>query len=158
MAHLLAGPYFGLEWKNVLDAQCQTRGLSEFLNATNWTVLQLRGAKHVHAKRLVEVRDWSPPGWHWHLLALILGLNDFECSDGDSHHPLVPSAKTKTRCQTTDFVMATRSWRLCYFVLCCYGHWVLGGGGGGGAGSDFVFGLQAAGNTAEGAPRVVSVV
>jgi hypothetical protein len=50
-------PYFGREWKNVLDAQCQMGGFVEFLIATNWLVLQLGGAKHVHGKRVVEIRD-----------------------------------------------------------------------------------------------------
>jgi hypothetical protein len=31
-------------------------GFDEFLIATNWLVLQL-GAKHVHGKRVVEIRD-----------------------------------------------------------------------------------------------------
>jgi hypothetical protein len=57
MADLLAGPCFGCEWKNVLDAQCQAGGFGEFLIAMNWLVLQLMGAKHVHAKRVVEFRD-----------------------------------------------------------------------------------------------------
>jgi hypothetical protein len=58
MADLLAGPYFRREWKNVLDAQCQTGGFDEFLIAMNWLVLQLGGSnKHVHPKRVVEFRD-----------------------------------------------------------------------------------------------------
>jgi hypothetical protein len=65
MDHLQAGPYFGLEWENVPDTQCQTGGLGEFMTATNWLVLQLGGggAKHVHTKRVVEFRDGWPPGW-----------------------------------------------------------------------------------------------
>jgi hypothetical protein len=57
MDHLRAGPYFGREWKNAPDAQCQMGGFVEFLIATNWLVLQLGGAKHVHAKRVVEFCD-----------------------------------------------------------------------------------------------------
>jgi hypothetical protein len=60
----MARPAIGREWKNVPDAECQTGGFVEFLIATNWLVLQLVGAnKHVHAKRVVEIRDASPPGW-----------------------------------------------------------------------------------------------
>jgi hypothetical protein len=57
MADLLAGPYFGYEceWKQaVLAAQCQSGGFYVFLIAMTWLVLQLGGAKHVHAKRVVE--------------------------------------------------------------------------------------------------------
>jgi hypothetical protein len=43
MDHLLAGPYFGRKWKNVLDAQCEAGGFDEFLVALNWLVLQLGG-------------------------------------------------------------------------------------------------------------------
>jgi hypothetical protein len=32
-------------------------GFDEFLIATNWLALQLGGAKHVHGKRVVEIRD-----------------------------------------------------------------------------------------------------
>ena len=40
MGHLLAGPYFGREWKIVLDAQCQSGGFDEFLIVAmmNWLV------------------------------------------------------------------------------------------------------------------------
>jgi hypothetical protein len=41
--HLLAGPFFGREWKIVLNAQCQSGGFDEFLIAMNWLVLQLGG-------------------------------------------------------------------------------------------------------------------
>ena len=43
MDHLLAGPYFGRKWKNVLGAQCESGGFDEFPVAMNWLVLQLGG-------------------------------------------------------------------------------------------------------------------
>jgi hypothetical protein len=51
MADLLAGPYFGREWKNVLDAQCQTGGFDEFLSAMNWLVLQLGGGEQARTPK-----------------------------------------------------------------------------------------------------------
>jgi hypothetical protein len=62
MDHLLAGPYFGREWKIVLDAQCQSGGFDELLLvATNWLVLQLGGrstyTQNLVRKRVVEIRN-----------------------------------------------------------------------------------------------------
>jgi hypothetical protein len=42
MGHLLAGPYFGREWKNVPDAQCQKGSFDEFLIATKWLASALQ--------------------------------------------------------------------------------------------------------------------
>jgi hypothetical protein len=71
MDHLLAGPCFGREWKNVLDAQCQAGGFDEFLIATNWLVLQLGG------RSTYTQNGWSNfamadllPGPCWPLLCL----------------------------------------------------------------------------------------
>ena len=72
MVDLLAGPYFGCEWKSVLDAQCRSGGVDEFLSAMDWLVLQLGG------RSTYTQSGWSNfamtdllPGWP--LLALTLG-------------------------------------------------------------------------------------
>jgi hypothetical protein len=58
MDHLLAGPCFWHEWKNVLDAQCQTGGLlGRISDRDELASAAVRGAKHEHAKRVVEIRD-----------------------------------------------------------------------------------------------------
>ena len=69
MDHLLAGPCFGREFKNVPDAQCQKGGFDEFLIATNWLVLQLGG------RSTYTQNGWSNfamagllPGPYWPLL------------------------------------------------------------------------------------------
>jgi hypothetical protein len=47
----------------------------------------------VHAKRLVEICNGSPPGWP----LLCLGLNDCSCCDGGFNRSLVPRPEGKFR-------------------------------------------------------------
>ena len=69
MVDLLAGPYFGCEWKIVLDAQCRSGGFDEFLSAMDWLVLQLGG------RSTYTENEWPNfamagllPGPYWPLL------------------------------------------------------------------------------------------
>ena len=59
MDHLLAGPYFGRKWKIVLGAQCAVRvgGLRRISGRDELASAAVGGAKHVHAKRVVEFCD-----------------------------------------------------------------------------------------------------
>jgi hypothetical protein len=112
MVGLLAGPYVGLEWKNVLDTQCQSgAGFDEFPSAMNWLVLQLGG------RSTYTQNEWPNfamrDGWPaWPLLALALGSCDCECCDGSFHRPLAGAKQDPN----PDFRLR-HGWR-----LHCYGY------------------------------------
>jgi hypothetical protein len=101
MDHLLAGPYFGRKWKNVLGAQCESGGFDEFPGAMNWLVLQLGGRS-----------TYTQNGWsNFAMVDLLAGpcwpLLRARVTASAVTAVFIAHCGAKTRIQTSDFDMAT---------------------------------------------------